>query len=691
MTMPTEQLDADQKPPNERLLIDVAWRESRSLRSAGASDCRVRIPGYRLIRLLGRGSQGAVYEVEQIATNQRVAIKVVHASLSQRHQARLVAEIAAQRRMSHPNLLPILDSGESDDGAWFAMPLVQGRTFDPARLLDRMSRRDAAALFIKIAGAVQEAHLHGVLHRDLKPSNILLNDEDDPFIADFGLARLDFMTSGDGLPSLTMSGEFVGSLAWASPEQLSGDSSRVDVRSDVYAIGVMLHQVMTRGGTPFGSSDDVRALMGRVLNESPTSARRQAPDIPRDLETIILNCLHREPERRYQSAGELARDLSRWLAGEPIEARRQSATSLIRLWISRHRAVAALAGMLAVLAITAMLVVSVALVRATRAEADATQARQRAEALNAFLLSEILAAPSPEEQGRDVRLVDALQRASSRLDERFGADPIVKSDVARTIGVSFMALGLYEEADALLNEALAAAQSSNASTGDVAIASMNQLAKLRWLQRDPEASKALFQQAFDAATATLGDSHERTLEAMTGLAVMRRVTGDLDGARDMCEAALRVRMERDGPAHKETLALTNNLAVIEREAGRPERAIELLESARDRALESLGPMHPSTMLLEINLASAMLAIGDRMQASDVLREALIRQSETLGEAHPEVALTKLALAEALITIDNAEAIRLIDEVATHPERIGAAGMDRISEIRRRIQLVESAP
>ena len=185
---------------------------------------------------------------------------------------------------------------------------------------------------------LMEAHLHGVLHRDLKPSNILLNEEDEPFVADFGLARLDSITSGDGLPSLTMSGEFVGSLAWASPEQLSGDGSRVDVRSDVYAIGVMLHQVMTRGGTPFGSSDDVRALMRRVLNEPPTFARRQAPDMPRDLETIILNCLHREPERRYQSAGELARDLSRWLAGEPIEARRQSAAVSLRQWVTRHRA-----------------------------------------------------------------------------------------------------------------------------------------------------------------------------------------------------------------------------------------------------------------------------------------------------------------------------------------------------------------
>jgi serine/threonine-protein kinase len=338
-----------------------------------------------------------------------------------------------------------------------------------------------------------------------------------------------------------------------------------------------------------------------------------------------------------------------------------------------------------------MLVISVALVRATKAEADATQARQRAEALNAFLLNEILAAPSPEEQGRDVRLVDALQRASSRLDERFGADPIAKSDVARTIGVSFMALGLYDEADALLTEALEAAQTSNAPTHDEAIASMNQLAKLRWLQREPEASKALFQQAFDAATTTLGDAHERTLEAMTGLAVMRRVTGDLDGARDMCEAALRIRMERDGPTHKETLALTNNLAVIEREAGRPERAIELLQSARDRALESLGPMHPSTALLEINLASAMLAHGDRAQACDVLRDALDRQIKTLGEAHPEVALTKLALAEALITIDNDESLRILDDVAAHPERIGAAGMDRISSLRRRIHKSESAP
>ena len=691
MTMPTEQRDADRQTPNERLLIEVAWRESRHLRSEESDIRRVRIPGYRLVRLVGRGSQGAVYEAVQIATDQRVAIKMVHHSLSPRHQARLAAEIAAQRRMSHPNLLPILDSGESEDGAWFAMPLVQGRTFDPARALDRMSRRDAAALFIKIAGAVQEAHLHGVLHRDLKPSNILLNEEDEPFVADFGLARLDSITSGDGLPSLTMSGEFVGSLAWASPEQLSGDGSRVDVRSDVYAIGVMLHQVMTRGGTPFGSSDDVRALMRRVLNEPPTSARRQAPDMPRDLETIILNCLHREPERRYQSAGELARDLSRWLAGEPIEARRQSAAVSLRQWVSRHRAVAALAGMLVVLAISAMLVISVALVRATRAEADATQERQRAEALNAFLLNEILAAPSPEEQGRDVRLVDALQRASSRLDERFGADPIAKSDVARTIGVSFMALGLYDEADALLTEALEAAQTSNAPTHDEAIASMNQLAKLRWLQREPEASKALFQQAFDAATTTLGDAHERTLEAMTGLAVMRRVTGDLDGARDMCEAALRIRMERDGPTHKETLALTNNLAVIEREAGRPERAIELLQSARDRALESLGPMHPSTALLEINLASAMLAHGDRSQACDVLRDALDRQTQTLGDAHPEVALTKLALAEALMTIDNDESLRILDDVAAHPERIGAAGMDRLIELRRSIQSDESAP
>ncbi len=684
MTVREEQPGAGLQEPHERMLIDFAWRESRVLKATEDTPRRDLIPGYQLVRLLGRGSQGAVYEAVRAETEEHVAIKIVHASLARRHQARLIAEIAAQKRMDHPNLLPILDSGESEEGAWFATPLIRGKPFDPARVLDRMSRRDAVALFIKIAGAVQEAHLHGVLHRDLKPSNILIDQNDEPYVVDFGLARLDDLSTGGGLPSLTMSGEFVGSLAWASPEQLSGDGSLVDVRSDVYAIGIMLHQVMTRGGMPFGSTDDVRALMRRILNEAPTSPRRQAPDVPRDLETIILTCLQRQPERRYQSAGEFVRDLSRWLAGEPIEARRQSAAYTFRRWVGRHRAIAALAALLCVTTLVAVVMISIAFVRATRAEADANRARNRAEALNAFLLDEILAAPSPEEQGRDVRLVDALRRASTRLEDRFEGDPAAHSDVARTIGVSFMALGWYDEADALLQESLKEARAAGLSESDGAIEATNQLAKLRWFQGDPPAAMHLFQESLDLARASLGPKHERTLEAMTGLAVMRRATGDLEGARELCEEALAIRIERDGPSHKETLALTNNLAVIEREAGRPEHAVVLLESARDRAIESLGPMHPSTALLEINLASAMMANGERVEASELLRDVLERQIETLGADHPEISLTKLALAEALIGVGDAEADALLDELEANSANLRPSDLAHIEELRRQL-------
>ncbi|MBX3365090.1 MAG: serine/threonine protein kinase [Phycisphaeraceae bacterium] len=335
-------------------------------------------PGYDLIKEIHRGGQGTVFMAVQRATKRRVALKVMHggALLGSAGKARFEREVQVLGQLNHPNIVKIHDSGITASGdCYYIMDYISGRSLDEIIRGDEQPIDETLRLFLKICDGVNAAHLKGVIHRDLKPSNIRIDLSGEPIIVDFGLAKIaapDVVDEGSTAGPMTITGQFVGSLPWASPEQARGSPEGIDIRSDVYSLGVILYQLLTRR-FPYNVLGNMRDVLDNILRaepQRPSTVRRRIND---EVETIVLRCLQKEQNRRYQSAGDLARDVERYLNGEPIEAKRDSAIYILRKTLVRHRVAAAVAGV-GLLLIFGWGVTAAGLLsreRAARREADA--------------------------------------------------------------------------------------------------------------------------------------------------------------------------------------------------------------------------------------------------------------------------------------------------------------------------------
>ncbi|MCC6427843.1 MAG: protein kinase [Phycisphaerales bacterium] len=352
-------------PRTERELIEQALDQAHSPRSDGFSfpgdmPAAGTFPGYELIREIHRGGQGAVFLAVQLATKRRVAIKLMHGGpfRGSAGKARFEREVQILGQLNHPNIVRIHDSGMTIDGShYYVMDYVSGRSLDELIALEkRPPVEETLRQFLKICEGINAAHLKGIIHRDIKPSNIRISNSGDPIVVDFGLAKVALPGgSSDQTPAImSMTGQFIGSLPWASPEQAEGVHDNVDVRTDVYSLGIVLYQLLT-GKFPYDVIGNMRDVLDRILRAEParpSTVRRQIND---EVETIVLKCLAKDRDRRYQSAGELARDIERYLAGQPIEAKRDSIFYVISKTARRYWVPAAtLTSMIAAIAIFAV-------------------------------------------------------------------------------------------------------------------------------------------------------------------------------------------------------------------------------------------------------------------------------------------------------------------------------------------------
>jgi WD40 repeat protein len=342
---------------------------------------------YELLEEVGRGGMGIVYQARQGNLNRTVALKMIlmgpHALPAERERFRREAEAAAQ--LDHPHIVPIYEVGECEGRPYFTMKLLDGGTLAQALSSQpsAFSPKDAARLVATVARAVHHAHRHGILHRDLKPANILLAADGVaggatpqaawvPHVTDFGLAR---RVEGDS--SLTQSGVIVGTPSYMAPEQAHGQGRRLSTAADVYALGVILYELLV-GRPPFKAATPLDTLV-QVMHEPPVPPRRLRPGLPRDLETVCLKCLQKEPGKRYATAEALAEDLRRFLAGEPVQARAVGPAGRLWHWCRRNRLAAALIGLVALVLLAGTAVSSYFAVRAdrkaTEAETNAQSAR----------------------------------------------------------------------------------------------------------------------------------------------------------------------------------------------------------------------------------------------------------------------------------------------------------------------------
>ena len=326
------QAGAAKADPRRRMTPAISDKPARAAKTSERfAELLGELGDYELLEEVGRGGQGVVFRARQKSLNRTVALKVISLGqwASEAHLKRFRREAEAAASLDHPGIVPIHEVGERDGSCYFSMKFIEGGQLDEVVRRKPMSIRQAAELIAKVARTVHYAHEHGILHRDIKPGNILLDKNGEPHLTDFGLARL-----LDTQSSVTRTIDVLGTPSYMAPEQAAGETTKLSKATDVYGLGAVLYQLLT-GQPPFAGGTTYETI--RLLRDTePRPPRLLNPKIDRDLSTICLKCLEKDPQRRYSSALALAEDLEHWLKHEPIQAKPSGFFTHGRKWVRRN-------------------------------------------------------------------------------------------------------------------------------------------------------------------------------------------------------------------------------------------------------------------------------------------------------------------------------------------------------------------
>ncbi len=662
---------------------------------------------YKLREKIGEGGMGIVYLAEQeTPVRRRIALKIIRPGMdTDQVVARFEAERQALAMMDHPCIARVFDAGATDTGRpYFVMELVKGVPITEYCNSVKSTTTERLRLFVHVCQAIQHAHQKGIIHRDVKPSNVLVTMQDGkpvPKVIDFGIAKATQQRLTER-SLFTEQGAILGTLEYMSPEQAQMSAMDVDTRTDVYALGVLLYELLT-GTTPLERARLREAgyaeILRRIREEEPprpstrlSESKQSLPSVAAqrrteparltrmmrgELDWIVMKAIEKGRTRRYETASGFARDIERYLDGDPVEAGPPSASYRLMKFAHKHSAALVTAGAFAMLLTIAAAVSTYLAVRATSAEhlanirlaalevanAETTaalsdtikaktltdaalkqseEARTQAQAVSRYLV-ESFRKPDPSQDGLTLKVVDVLGPALAKLDGDFAGAPRIKGELLDALGQTYSGLGL------------------------------------------PDKSVEAHIRARAVREALLGPDHPDTLASLNNLAVAYLDTGQTEQATTLLEQTLKLCEAKLGPDHPDTLGCRNNLGEAYRDAGRTAEAIKLHEETLKRMTGRLGPQHRDTLSSRNNVALAYEAAGRLAEATAMHEKTLELRIATLGPDHPDTLTSRNNLAG-----DYQDTGRIADAIAMYEANqnmtMAKLGPDHINALRSRHDL-----
>ena len=620
------------------------------------------IGSYRILKLLGEGGMGLVYEAEQRAeVRRRVALKVMRPGLdADEVLARFEAERQALAVMQHPSIAKFFDAGVTEDGRpYFVMELVDGEPLTEFADANKLSIEDRIRLFVRVCRAVQHAHLKGVVHRDLKPSNVLVTERDDvptPKIIDFGIAK----ATGEPLTErtlITQFGQALGTPAYMSPEQAGATGLDVDSRTDVYSLGVTLYELLvgrlpidprevgpqgflaqlimkeTDPPTPstrFSTLDqDFQSAIASFRRTNPGSLKNE---VHGDLDWIVMKAIEKDRERRYETASALALDLERHLADEPVLARPASARYRAGKFVRRHRWGVGVSALIALLLAVSTVLLSVQAAQLRREKNRAEVEAHNAEAVLAFM-DDLFDSPDPYRgSGPDVTVLEMLDVAVPRLREEFEGAPIAQAAAMDAIGRAYLALDRIDDARPLLESALDIRRSVMGDTSREVASSVNNYAAVLHETEQLADAEPLYREAIMRFRAIDGEDSELALKAVANLAqLLDEELSRYDEADELYQEAIETGARTLDPFNKNLALWRQNyagfLCYIRAE---PELGVRLLGGAIPALEQAHGPESSNQAIARSMLGYCLTDLGEFEEAEDQLLRALGALEQTLG-------------------------------------------------------------
>lgn len=664
------------------------------------ADLPPKVAEYDILREIGRGGMGVVYEARQHHPDRRVALKVNRNAYARNpQQAKFFQrEIRALARLRHPNIATLYEAGLTEDGRpYFAMEFLEGVTlleFARSRLAGSAAAERIAillGLFENLCEAISFAHQRGVIHRDLKPSNIFVlaertggssaTLEGGPHVKvlDFGLARIQDPETPDTL--LTEVGQLRGTPAYMPPERIQGEILDADTRGDVYSLGVILYEVLT-GRLPF---DLQNAPMARVVHTicdtPPARPSLHCPAVRGDLETIILKAIARDPNLRYSSPQALGEDIARFRAGLPILARPHSTMYQLRKLVARHRVAASALAALVLVTIAGLAVSATLYVRAERARSaeeaqrrraeeqrdlaraaerraeqhllHATTEAQRASAVTAFV-SDMLASADPGSAGRDVKVVDVLDDAAARLDSALNPVPEVEATVRHVMGLTYLNLGRPQQAAPQFQRAVELRATHPGPDGlDTQVSRESLASALSALGKHDEA-QTLARDVVERIVQLKGAEDAAALHAMNSLGMILVAAGGVEEAEQWLRRALDGRLRTLGDGHPDTLVSMSSLGILLQEKGQLAEVESLFRHVVEHRRRLFPEEHPRRLVAEENLASVLHDQGHLDEAGAMYRSLLETSRRVMGDEHTRTLVLINSLAQVYQAQDKFE-------------------------------------